>query len=315
MPLDINTHLALGLDQPTPAAANGRSNRDAIAGLNHPDDDIYQPCAEALNEGTVPTGKYVKYSAWRESRLYPGTERGIALYLPPQHDAAEPLNLLICNDGAGYASLRGPVRVTRVLDSLLHAGEIAPTAAVFINPGLPDPTQLPPTPNLSYDDAANQRSWEYDSLTPVYAEFLQTEVLPWLAAAAGVTFTGDPAQRTVCGISSGGIAAFNCAWFHPEWFGRVISHCGSFTNIRGGHNYPYLVQSTERKPIRIFLQSGSNDITTLFGHWPTANMAMAHALEYAGYDYRFEFGQGGHTLKHGGALFADTLRWLWRSQT
>ena len=40
-------------------------------------------------------------------------------------------------------------------------------------------------------------------------------------------------------------------------------------------------------------------------------LRLAKALEYAGYDYRFEFATGGHTLRHGGALFANTLRWLW----
>ena len=73
-----------------------------------------------------------------------------------------------------------------------------------------------------------------------------------------------------------------------------------------------MVQATQRKPLRVYLQSGKNDIQTLFGHWPTANMSMAKALEYAGYDSRFEFGQGGHSLRHGGARFAKTLRWLWR---
>jgi enterochelin esterase-like enzyme len=116
----------------------------------------------------------------------------------------------------------------------------------------------------------------------------------------------------LCGVSSGGICAFSSAWFHPQSFQRVLCHCGSFTNIRGGHNYPYMVQTTDRKPLRVYLQSGKNDTQTLFGHWPTANMAMAKALEYAGYDSRFEFGQGGHTLRHAGAHFAETLRWLWR---
>ena len=62
----------------------------------------------------------------------------------------------------------------------------------------------------------------------------------------------------------------------------------------------------------MFLQSGANDAQTLFGDWPLANKTMANALEYAGYDYRFEFGEGGHSLRHGGALFAESLRWLWR---
>ena len=94
----------------------------------------------------------------------------------------------------------------------------------------------------------------------------------------------------------------------------MISHCGSFTNIRGGHVFPYLVRATPRKPIRVFLQSGANDGATIFGDWPLANQTMAKAFEYAGYDFRFEFGTGGHTLRHGGALFADSLRWLWRDQ-
>jgi len=133
-----------------------------------------------------------------------------------------------------------------------------------------------------------------------------------VADEQNLSLSSAPKDRAVVGISSGGICAFSCAWFAPESFGRVISHCGSFTNIRGGHNYPYLIRSTPRKDIRVFLQSGTNDGTTIFGDWPTANQTMAKALEYAGYDYRFEFGQGGHTLRHGGALFAETLRWLWR---
>jgi enterochelin esterase family protein len=39
---------------------------------------------------------------------------------------------------------------------------------------------------------------------------------------------------------------------------------------------------------------------------------MAAALAYRDYDHRFEFGVGGHTLFHGGAIFPDTMRWLWR---
>ena len=118
---------------------------------------------------------------------------------------------------------------------------------------------------------------------------------------------------SVCGISSGGICAFNVAWHHPQSFARVLSHCGSYTNIRGGHNFPYLIRSTERKDIRAYLQSGEQDASIMLGDWPLANQSMARALEYAGYDYHFEFGTGGHSLRHGGALFAESLRWLNRS--
>ena len=149
-------------------------------------------------------------------------------------------------------------------------------------------------------------------MTPDYGCFIIDEVLPFIAAEMGVTFSLDPNKRTICGISSGGICAFNLAWHHPDSFGRVLSHCGSFTNIRGGHNFPYLIRTTERKPIRVFLQSGEADAAIPLGDWPIANKTTANAFKYAGYDYRFEFGKGGHSLRHGGALFAESLRWLWR---
>ena len=46
----------------------------------------------------------------------------------------------------------------------------------------------------------------------------------------------------------------------PRGFNRVISHVGSFTNIRGGHNFPWLIRNTPRKPIQVFLQSDKNDL-------------------------------------------------------
>ena len=155
------------------------------------------------------------------------------------------------------------------------------------------------------------RSLEYDTCSARYVGFLVEELLPTVEAELGCSLTNDPTRRAICGISSGGICAFSAAWHRPDVFGGVISHCGSFTNIRGGHNYPYLVRSTERKPIRVFLQSGALDGNIVFGNWPLANQQMASALEFAGYDYRFEFGEGGHNLCHGGALFADAMRFLW----
>ena len=91
----------------------------------------------------------------------------------------------------------------------------------------------------------------------------------------------------------------------------MISHCGSFTNIRGGNQFQYLVRSNERKDIKVFLQSGERDADIILGSWPLANQTLAASLKYAGYDFRFEFGTGGHNLRHGGSMFAETLRWLW----
>jgi len=30
------------------------------------------------------------------------------------------------------------------------------------------------------------------------------------------------------------------------------------------------------------------------------------------YDYKYVFGEGAHNGNHGGAIFPDTMRWLWR---
>ena len=115
------------------------------------------------------------------------------------------------------------------------------------------------------------------------------------------------------GNSSGGIAAFTVAWERPESFGKVVSHIGSFTNIRGGHVYPALIRKTKpAKPLRVFLQEGKNDLSNLHGSWPLAAEDMAAALKFAGYDFKMEWGEGGHSGRHGGQIFPETLRWLWR---
>jgi enterochelin esterase family protein len=100
----------------------------------------------------------------------------------------------------------------------------------------------------------------------------------------------------------------------------VLSWIGSFTNIangptmrEGGHNYEALVRKTiPRKPIRVFLQDGANDLDNANGNWPLANQTLAKSLAYAGYDYKFEYGHGFHNNRHGRAILPDSLRWLWR---
>lgn len=310
MPMNVETYVALGLDRAPPAQVNGRSNLDIVPSLEHAGDAVYHPCSEAFPDPDVPTGAVAKHADWDGSQIYPNTQRTLYVYLPANLDRTREAQLIVFNDGFGYLSRRGPVRAAQVLDTLHARGDIEPTVAVFVNPGRPnDATQAraEPAPDL----ALSQRSLEYDSLTPEYGRFLLDEVLPFVVREHRFAISEDPDRRMVCGISSGGICAFTVAWHYPDRFRRVLSHCGSFTNIRGGHNYPYLIRTTPRKPLRVFLQSGSNDAETLYGDWPLANQTLANALKYAGYEYRFEFGVGGHSLRHGGAMFADSLRWLW----
>ena len=73
-----------------------------------------------------------------------------------------------------------------------------------------------------------------------------------------------------------------------------------------------MIRKTEPKPIRVFLQDGENDLDNVFGNWPLANQQMAKSLAFMKYDYKFVFGTGAHNGKHSGAIFPDSLRWLWR---
>ena len=315
--MDTDTFHALGLDRSLvdddPAIViNGHDHAEGRNFLNVPGDAPYHLCPEALED--VPQGEVRVYADWRATRVYAGTKRALWIVLPPGFDPAGPApGLLFFNDGNAYratSSYLGAVRAPRVMATLHARGEIGPMVGVFVDPG------RPVEPAASKEDAAvranRQRSLEYDSLGDRFARFVHEDVLPFVEAEIGCALSSDPARRIACGISSGGICAFTLAWHRPDSFGGVLSHCGSFTGIRGGHNYPYLVRATPRKPIRVFLQDGAGDIENLYGSWPDANRALAKSLAFAGYDQHLEFGTGGHNLRHGGALFADSLRWLLR---
>jgi enterochelin esterase family protein len=256
-----------------------------------------------VQEG-VPQGKILEGN-WESRKVYPGTVRNYRIYVPAGYDPAEPPALMVFQDGLGYADPKGQFRTTIVFDNLIHKKEMPPTIGVFLNPG-----SIPPErPGAA---ARQNRSFEYDALGDQYARFLVDEVLPGLAERHSLKWTDDPERCAVAGISSGGICAFTVAWERPDRFRKVLSHVGSFVNIRGGDVYPGLIRKTERKPLRVFLQDGAKDLDNVHGSWPLANQSMAAALKYMGYDHRFEFGTEGHNGKHGGAILPDSLRWLWR---
>lgn len=311
MAMDARTYVTLGLDELAPLSMNGRGFEDFRVSLSPAQDRIYHPCPEAFPSAEIPRGDTRRRKAWRSTGQYAGTLRNLTFHTTP--GAASDVNLIVFNDGSGYYDPNGPVRAAAVLDSLFASGEIPPTLAVFVDPGLPE-SAADLQGEARWRALEPQRRDEYDALTPDFGLFLVREVLPLAVAETGVSLSEDPRRRAICGISSGGICAFTAAWMFPESFGGVISHCGSYVNIHGGHNWPYLLRARPRKPIRVFLQSGENDAQGITGDWPLANQTMASALRFAGYDYRFEFGVGGHSLRHGGAIFADTLRWLWRSE-
>ncbi len=266
--------------------------------------DDYQLGPDSQPQEGVPKGKIIPGKHTSE-KVFPGAVRDYSVYIPAQYDGSAPAALMVFQDGGSYANPTGQFRVPIVFDNLIHKKEMPVTIGLFINPG-----NIPP--EKEGEKPRSNRSFEYDSLGDQYARFLLDEFLPFAVKEHSLKLSDDPNQRAIGGISSGGICAFTVAWERPDQFRRVLSHVGSFTNIRAGHVYPAVIRKTENKPLRVFLQDGSGDLDNLHGNWPLANQEMAAAFKFKAYDYKFEFGDGGHNGKHGGAILPDSLRWLWR---
>ena len=260
-------------------------------------------CVMSPSPAQEPAGRLTS-GVFETSQVFPGTRRDYRVYVPAQYDAARPARLMVFMDGRGYVNPQGAFRVPQVFDRLIADGSLPVTVAVFVNPGTIKAT----APGAK--DRSN-RSFEYDSLGDRYARFLIDEFLP--VATEGLNISSDPGDRAVCGISSSGICAFTIAWERPDQFGRVMSHIGSFTNIRGGWALPGLIRKSHRdpKPIRVYLHDGVDDLSNLHGSWPLGNRDMAAALQFAGYQYKLQMTEGGHTGKFAGQVFEEALRWLW----
>lgn len=283
-----------------------------------PTDDVYRLGPDSEQQPGVPQGKI---SEWAQlpSEAYPGTLHDYCVYVPAQYDPAKPASLMIFQDGQAWVRPTGDYRTPYVLDNLIYRREIPVMIAVFINPG-----RKPDQPEASakdWGDRSSNRPQEYNALDDKYAKVIVDELLPVLSKQYNIS--ADPNDRGIGGASSGAIAAFTVAWHRPDQFRKVLSTIGSFTNIRGGHEYPDIIRNAEQKPIRIFLQDGVNDNRGLRGQgesatydpnrdWHAQNRKMVAALTEKNYDVNFTWGIGTHSNKQSGAILPEMLRWLWR---
>jgi enterochelin esterase family protein len=260
--------------------------------------DDYTLGPDSMPQDGVPQGSITK-QIFADSEFYPGTETEFWVYVPDQYSADQPACVMVFQDGQAYVELEGEVRAPTVMDNLIHKGEMPVTIGVFINPA-------------KKEQPWDQRENQYVPIDDTYARFVLEEILP--EVDRDYNLIDDSSGRAIGGMSDGGLVSFTVAWHRPDAFSKVISHIGSYTRLRGGSEYPYMIRNTrgDPKPIRVFLQDGANDLNLVEGNWTLANLSMASALMFARYDYRFEMGTGGHDLQHGGAIFPDTLRWLWR---
>lgn len=263
------------------------------------DAEEYPVPAEAMKQDGVPEGT-VNGPFDLKSQIFPGTLRKYWVYVPAQYDPEKPACTLIVQDGLNRAQ---GWKIPEICDNLIHAGEMPVTVGVFVEPGVVPPAVEGNQPRFN-------RSFEYDSRGDRYARFLLEELIPDVSKS--YTLSSDPNDRALAGSSSGGICAFNAAWERPDAFRRVVSTVGTFVGLRGGNDFPTLVRKMEPKPLRVFLQDGSNDLNIYAGDWWVANQDMLSALEWAGYEVNHIWGTGGHNAKHSAAIMPEALRWLWK---
>jgi enterochelin esterase family protein len=281
---------------------------------------------DSLPQEGVPRGK-LEGPFLFQSQIFTNTVRRYWIFVPAQYTPEKPACVLVFQDGQRATRTNGSLRVPQVMENLIAKNEMPVTIGIFITPGEIGETftEGPKEPN--------HRSAEYDSLTDSYARFICDEMLPTMGKKYNLT--QDPEGRAIGGTSSGAICAFTVAWQRPDQFRKVISFIGSYTSIAyrpgrdghpmvsGGELYPTLIRKNPIKPIRIFLQDGSNDLSNEFGNWFLANQQMLSALEWANanadrkneggprYQVNHVWGDGSHSDNHGGSILPDVMRWIW----
>lgn len=265
-------------------------------GLSYPVDPAQQIHPE------MPKGEMLQFD-FNNSKIFPGTNRTIWVYVPAQYQPNKPACIYVDMDGVQF-------NAPTVFDYLIYKGEMPVTIGVFISSGTV----------MKNDKEAIRynRSHEFDSMNNDFVNFLLNELLPEVekkktADGRVLNISNDPNDRALAGASSGAICAFTAAWERPDIFSRVFSSIGTYVSMRGGDQYPGLIRKTEPKPIRIFLQDGSNDAwNPLFGSWFASNLNMEAALSFAGYEVAHSWGNGGHDGVQATAIFPDVMRWLWK---
>jgi iron(III)-enterobactin esterase len=321
-------------DTPAPASARGaRGNRVVVpateadiaemarlsdlppyaSGLgdgNYSTGPDYAPAAEQTARDGVPQGKIVAFTMdSAESKIYPGIsgpfQRAVSVYIPSQYVPGTAAPFIVSCDAYGLARKQLPT----ILDNMITDRRLPAMVAVMIANG------------------GSERSYEYDTVSGKYAEFVETEVLPRVEKEANVRLTKDPEGRMTYGGSSGGVCAFTMAWFHPELYHRVLSYSGTFVNLRNGPDAPHgaweynenLIPNTAMKPLRVWLHVSQNDngatsAASGMRNWVIANLRMAEVLKAKNYHYQLVYAKGaGHT---DGKVIAQTLpqalEYVWR---
>ena len=318
-----------------PDGANAPADRDGnfILGPTH------TPAPEVTVRENVPQGMVAEFTmSSADSKLYPGIAREphtfgtadaenpdklivttshpapytrrVTVYVPKQYVTGTVAPFIVGADGPD-------AELFRALDNLIAEHKVPVMIAISIGNG-------------GGDAQGSERGLEYDTMSGRYAEFVETEVLPRVEAQYHVRLTKDPNGRATMGASSGGACALIMAWYHPEWYHRVLTYSGTYINqqwpwnpkIPGGawEFHKSLIPNSKAKPLRIWMEVGDQDLYNPnvmrddMHDWVVANENMAKVLAAKKYKYQFVFARN---AKHvDGAVKRQTLpealEWLWK---
>jgi gluconolactonase len=262
----------------------------------------YDVDSASVEQVGVPKGEVLKFT-FDNSKTFPGTWREYWIYIPAQYRPEKPACVYVNQDGIQW-------NAPTVFDNLIYHHEMPITIGVFVNPG-----RVLAANNQTANDRFN-RSFEYDGLGDAYARFILEEILPEVekkktSDGRAIHLSKNGNDRCIGGSSSGAVCAFTAAWERPKEFSRVFSAIGTYVGFRGADRYSTLIRKYEPKPIRIFLQDGSNDLNIYGGDWWKANETMERALTFSGYEVQHIWGEGGHSGNQGTSIFPAVMRWLW----
>jgi enterochelin esterase-like enzyme len=319
--------LANGMNPPANADGN------FILGPTH------TPAPEMSTQPGVPQGNVVEFTmSSSDSKIYPGIAREpgtfgtadpanpaklivttshpaaytrqVAVYVPAQYVPGTAAPFIVGADGPDHA-------LFTALDNLIAQRRVPVMVAISIGNG-------------SGDAQGSERGLEYDTMSGVYAEFVEKEVLPLVEARAHVKLTRDPDGRATMGGSSGGSCALIMAWYHPELYHRVLTYSGTYVNQQWPYNphsphgawefHEHLIPNSPVMPLRIWMEVGDRDLLNpnsmndQMHDWVVANENTARVLAAKGYHYQFVFARNAahtdHAVKQ--QTLPEALEYVWQ---
>jgi enterochelin esterase family protein len=236
--------------------------------------------------------------------------RRVAVYVPKQYVPGTVAPFIVGADGPDRA-------IFTALDNLIAEKKVPVMIGISIGNG-------------SGDAQGSERGLEYDTMSGLYAEFVEKEVLPLVESKYNVKLTKDPDGRATTGGSSGGSAAMIMAWYHPELYHRVLTYSMTAINQQWPYNpdtphgawgfHENIIVDSPVKPLRIWMEVGDRDLFNPnvmidnMHDWVVANENMAKVLAAKGYHYQFVFSRNaghvdGPTKQQ---TLPEALEWVWK---